>query len=147
MQTYYEAGYAYALEKLGMHEKEAKGFFNKLISRFGGGAKADPSKVVAGGKEPFFREGSRRAGKGAVKGKGGTTVESATKPAEKPPVDPNKPGFLSKYKWPLVGAGALGAAGLGGYAYLRSRDPMGSSQLPMGYGAPGSSMQGGFSGY
>jgi hypothetical protein len=49
--------------------------------------------------------------------------------------DPAKdPGFLSKYKWP-IGLGAAGLAGVGGYAYLKNRDPMGGTgQLPSGYG-------------
>jgi hypothetical protein len=35
---------------------------------------------------------------------------------------PASQGLLSKYKWPLIGGAGL--AGLGGYAYLKNRDPM-----------------------
>jgi len=57
------------------------------------------------------------------------TVESKTQPAVKaPPTEKSKTkevpqGFLSKYKWPLLGGAGL--AGLGGYAYMKNRDPMG----------------------
>jgi len=204
MQTYYEVGYACALEKLGMPAvlqrigATAKGVAQKV--RGGGGSRATQKSIDAiltGPKQaPVpMAEQARRAGVRAPAadpnlnagfspdprlqvpqnvppltrtpaapaggksqaapsgGKSSKVVESKTKPTQKPAEKPTKgpaaaeQGLLSKYKWPLLGAGAVGAAGLGGYAYLRNRDPMGSSQIPMGQGTPYGAPGGGFNGY
>jgi len=65
---------------------------------------------------------------GAAPAAAGTpaTTEAAGAAAAK-----KEPGILSKYKWPI--AGGVGLAGLGGYAYLKNRDPMGSGYPIQGY--------------
>lgn len=160
MQTYYELGYAHALDKLGMTSKTA-GIGQKFLGLFGRGAKAapeasalsrhtsgpmewgsEPAAVLSKGKKapPRFKDSPKAP-----------VVESNIKPEMKEqPVTPTttqaetpkgetpkgetkavEPGFLRRNWLPI--AGGLGLAGLGGYAYLRNRDPMGGvGQLPSG---------------
>jgi hypothetical protein len=50
------------------------------------------------------------------------TGGGAAAPAASGEAAPASQGLLSKYKWPILGGAGL--AGLGGYAYLKNRDPM-----------------------
>jgi hypothetical protein len=155
MQTYYELGYAHALEKLGMPAAAqrvvaaGKGVVQKL--RGAGGSKATRQGMDAifeGPKRTMVEQGKNvglkapaadpqlnavpapmTAPQGAPPLAKAPTVESKSQPGVKaPPAEKTKTkevpqGFLSKYKWPLLGGAGL--AGLGGYAYMKNRDPMG----------------------
>jgi len=155
MQTYYNLGYAYALEKLGMPAATqrviaaGKGLVQKV--RGAGGSKATRQgieSILEGPKRNMAEQGKHVGLKapaadpqlsatpqqmtvpqGAPPLAKAPAVESASQPAVKaPPTEKTKTkevpqGFLSKYKWPLLGGAGL--AGLGGYAYLKNRDPMG----------------------
>ena len=164
MQSYYELGYQHALEKLGMVDKEAgplqwAGALGQKAKVVGGAIKS----VVSGKGMPLrgpeaaaAQEASARSSRvskdiaqrtsKAQKAQAAPIAQSKSTPPVKEQAAASttaagaKPeqGFLSKHKWPLIGAGALGAAGLGGYAYLKNRDPMGGTgQLPSGYSGRG----------
>ena len=131
--AYYDTGYLYALEQLGMMEKGAAA---AQVA-----TKAPFLRRVGQGIKGLFSRGSKveqGAAKAAPRGKA-PEVSAGKTPDVKPTKSKDERTFLQKAKWPLIGIGGLGAAGLGGYAYLRSRDPMGGTgQLPSGYsGVPG----------
>ncbi len=155
MQTYYDLGYVRALEKLGMPATAqrivaaGKGLVQKV--RGAGGSKATRQgieSIFEGPKRTMSEQGKNVGLKtptadphlnavpqqtavpqGAPPLAKAPTVESKTQPNVKaPPAEKTKTkevpqDFLSKYKWPLLGGAGL--AGLGGYAYMKSRDPMG----------------------
>jgi len=158
MQTYYDLGYAYALEKLGMPAAAqrvvaaGKGLVQKV--RGAGGSKATRQgieSIFEGPKRTMAEQGKNVGLKapaadpqlsavpqqmtvpqGVPPLAKAPAVESASQPAVKaPPAGKTEgattkevpQGFLSKYKWPLLGGAGL--AGLGGYAYMKNRDPMG----------------------
>ena len=155
MQTYYDLGYVSALEKLGMPAvaqrvvAAGKGVVQKL--RGAGGSKATRQgieSIFEGPKRTMVEQGKNvglkapaadpqlsavsqqmTAPQGAPPLAKASPVESASQPgvkappAEKPKTKEVPQGFLSKYKWPLLGGAGL--AGLGGYAYMKNRDPMG----------------------
>ena len=144
MQTYYELGYANALEKLGMTDKTA---IFKFLRRAATAAKEAP-KAYHGGPTAWGNAPSTvLKGEGLAAGQGlpvkakppkSPVVESGVKPDVKTPEikEPKGPGFLRRHWLPI--AAGTGLAGAGGYAYLKNRDPMGQGgQLPSGYGGGG----------